>query len=397
MEDNSSFLWLLCKPIIKRVSTYSIDDCLFEYFKPIVEAIQQIEELFDIDEYWDIDFNDKKVEARNKLIGFDPNDTANIDNIWQEEAAKVFTPEEIDEYDNLERIETTIKSMFQAGLKVESIAKYIEKQNISITRKLESFWSIASDFFAKLERFGDVVQIRKDIAQLPWQRLLELLKYEEKFWWNTDIIEEDAACDYHDLCEAYRAVCCAYLEGRSKKFDEHARELVDVFKLEFGFAKRHNILDFYDFDTRCFRADLPVKCMGEFLDSLRFIEKEYLAFPYLIDCVNIVLPYAKSEEQMFSWYKTIVEFAEEGMIWRSGGGNNISSKFVDYIFNKYRRIRNVPMLEEIPLFFDFVEQNKIEFSNEEKEYLYLSMVHQEYSLKIDSLIKPNHLKPIHDE
>ena len=309
ISDKVSLLWLLCKPMIQRIKDY-IYDYQYNYFKPVVEIIQKLEHLFDTedyDEYWDIDYNEEKREQRNKL--WYGNDSS-------QSSYKIpdRSPEEQEEYDLLEKIELKVKSMFWNGESIKDISDYIQQQDIPLWRKIESYWDVSNDFIHKLSQCGDMVQIRKNIAELPWKRALELLDYEEQFWLSVDDDSEDNSFyEYHYSLDAYRAICYAYLEGRSKKFDEYMQELLGTFKFEFELAHKYNSWNKYYYchfdDIRIFH---PVRCMAEIFDNLRHIEKQYLAFPYLIDCVKIVETENVDAYDMFSWYKTIVEFASDG-------------------------------------------------------------------------------------
>ena len=350
ITNKTPLLWLLCKPMIKRIRFNGIFHfkCEIELLKPVVEKIQKLEHLFDAeeyDEYWDIEYNEEKREERNKL--WYGNDSS-------QSSYKVpdRSPEEQEEYDLLEEIELKVKSMFWNGESIKDISDYIQQQDIPLWRKIESYWDVSNDFIHKLSQCGDMVQIRKNIAELPWKRALELLDYEEQFWLSVDDDSEDNSFyEYHYSLDAYRAICYAYLEGRSKKFDEYMQELIGTFKFEFELAHKYNSWNKYYYchfdDIRVFH---PVRCIAEVFDNLRHIEKQYLAFPYLIDCVKIVEIENVDAHDMFSWYKTIVEFASDGGVFTP-----------------------------------------------DDEYDKLLDIEMEYQDKIDRIVKPNKLKPISDD
>lgn len=330
-SDKTPLLWLLCKPMIQRIKDF-VYDYQYDYFKPVVKSIQNLEHLFDIeDEFWDVNFNEEKAEYY-------------FDGILTPEEDE----EEIEEPDIFEEIEIKTKEMFWSGKNIKDISEYITKQDILLWRKIASYWDIANDFIHKLSQSGNMVQVRKDIAQLPWQRLSELLNYEEQIWLNLDNVDDKFLQIHHYECNAYRAICYAYLEGRSKNFEEYMQQILKTFKNKFEESSKKEAYyryRFYHFDD--IREFHPERCIAEIFDGLRRIEKQHLAFPYLIECAKIVENGV--DENMLPWYTTIVEFAS----------------------NSY--------------FAPDEEQDK------------LFDIEMEYQNKIDKIVKPNKLKPISDD
>ncbi len=330
-EDKEDAVWLLCKPAIQIIKEFP--NKVTNELLDIYNCVKAYEPLFitkdvitkDIDlSGWDYNITEaddsyitEEEKSLNKIISEVENGKPSLKSTADIRELLLNAVEEHGKFDLFE-IEKYYTNLYFSNFDISELSfKISNDEYLSSDEKNEIFYNILEKVIKRIASpWGDIVDLRKDIANIDCKRALQFLDYQEDFYCGAESFENltDAAF-YNDMCDVYRAVLNA-LSGNNENFEFYSNILIEDFKNNFERRKTaRTYLSVTDFDDIRSIA-LFGGVIAWFFDYLRTIERYHLALPYLIDCTEYIHNWLKTREDyketdMYNWYKTIVEFALE--------------------------------------------------------------------------------------